>query len=96
MQISAEELELVVKILKENAPGVCAWAYGSRVNGTSRKFSDLDIVLLPKEGFDFNEYCKLKLAFEESDLPFSVDLHRWDRIPESFKQTIKASYEVLV
>jgi hypothetical protein len=40
--------------------------------------------------------CKLELAFEESDLPMSVDVHCWDNIPESFKEQIEKEYETIV
>ncbi|GHU15357.1 hypothetical protein FACS1894163_01780 [Spirochaetia bacterium] len=37
----------------------------------------------------------LKEAFEESNLPFRVDLLEWDGIPERFRENIKAEYVVI-
>ena len=38
----------------------------------------------------------LREAFEESDLPFRVDLFVWDRIPEQFKAQIEAEHVELL
>ena len=38
---------------------------------------------------------QLREAFEESSLPFSVDLLIWDDLPESFHRNIEAGYVVL-
>ena len=34
----------------------------------------------------------LREAFEESNLPFRVDLFGWDEVPESFKAHIEAQH----
>ena len=39
--------------------------------------------------------ARLKAAFEESDLPFRVDLLDWHAIPEHFRATITRRYEVI-
>ena len=38
----------------------------------------------------------LREAFEESDLPFRVDLFVWDEIPKDFRKRIEAERVVLV
>ncbi|CAG8461815.1 14962_t:CDS:2 [Racocetra fulgida] len=48
------------------------YAYGSRVKGTARKFSDLDLCY--QEEMPWNIYGRVKEDFEESNLPFKVDL----------------------
>ncbi|CAG8470055.1 6207_t:CDS:10 [Cetraspora pellucida] len=48
------------------------YAYGSRVKGTARKFSDLDLCY--QEEMPWNVYGRVKEDFEESNLPFKVDL----------------------
>ena len=40
-------------------------------------------------------FFKLKDAFEESDLPFRVDLFVWDEIPSQFQENIRQEYVVL-
>ncbi|CAG8821255.1 1131_t:CDS:2 [Gigaspora margarita] len=48
------------------------YAYGSRVKGTARKFSDLDLCY--QENIPENILSHLREDFEESNLPFKVDL----------------------
>ena len=39
---------------------------------------------------------ELREAFEESNLPFRVDLFVWDSVPEQFHKQIEADHVVLV
>lgn len=63
------------------------YAYGSRVKGTHRKFSDLDVCITdPISDLDM---FYLKEAFEESDLPFKVDVRRWHDMSKDFQTIIQ-------
>ena len=48
------------------------YAYGSRVKGTARKFSDLDICF--QEEIPLSVISQLREEFSESNLPFEVEL----------------------
>lgn len=48
------------------------YAYGSRAKGTARKFSDLDVCFY--EEIPWNILSHIEEDFEESDLPFKVEL----------------------
>ncbi len=63
------------------------YAFGSRVQGTYKPFSDLDICCMS----DLNESEKSKLSteFEESNLPFKVDLIEWNKISTDFQNMIR-------
>ncbi len=65
--------------------------YGSRVKWTSRPQSDLDLVVFatPEQRRQVGD---LREAFEESNLPFQVDLFVWDDVPESFRKLIEAEH----
>ena len=89
-----EQLKLVLNLTQKHLPGVEVWAYGSRVRGNPRRYSDLDLVAFTKPG-QSAQASDLREAFEESDLPIRVDLFLWDEIPESFHQQIKREYAVL-
>ena len=90
--LSPKHLSILKEILRQFAPGHLVWAYGSRVKGTSKKSSDLDLVAF---GLDSRNISQLKEAFEESDLPFRVDLMDWGSIPESFRENIRERYVVV-
>lgn len=74
LDLKPEHHALVRQILAAYATDVKAWVYGSRVNGTSRKFSDQDIALDADGEVDLRTMAELRHAFQESDLPISVDL----------------------
>ena len=95
IDITADERETILALLQQYLPGTEAWVYGSRVKGTSTPKSDLDLVVFatPEQRRGVGD---LREAFEESNLPFRVDLFVWDDVPESFRRQIYAEYIVLV
>ena len=96
-KISPVDLEMVKKILKTHVPGCKVRAFGSRVNGGgARKYSDLDLVIIGKKKLSARSLADLKDAFQESDLPFRVDVLDWHRISAGFKEIIDAKHEVLL
>ena len=94
LQLSEKHRAMVEKLLARHLPGVEAWAYGSRAKGTAKPWSDLDLVVFagPEQK---NAVVELREAFEESDLPFRVDLFVWDEIPETFRENIRKEHIVL-
>ena len=81
--LSQIERNIVRNILK-GMPNVVI--FGSRINGSSKRFSDLDICFkgaIAPEVFEL-----LKEAFENSELPFKVDLVEYSKIPKTFQQII--------
>ena len=94
IDITTEDRKTVLELLQRHLPGTASWAYGSRVKWTSRPQSDLDLVVFatPEQRRQVGD---LREAFEESNLPFRVDLFVWDDVPESFKDKIEAQRVVL-
>ena len=87
----------VEALLREHAPGIEVWAYGSRVAGRSHDASDLDLVLRgpglkPAPAMAFVD---LTDAFERSNIPILVDTHDWARLPESFHREIERAHVVI-
>ena len=94
IDISPGQRETVVALLKRHLPNITVWAYGSRVKQTASPQSDLDLVAFVNEAHSMDIFY-VREAFDESDLPFRVDIFLWDDIPESFRKNIKAQYAVL-
>jgi predicted nucleotidyltransferase len=69
-QLSVQEQQILQKIMA-NYP-YRFYAYGSRVKGGARKFSDLDICY--QEDIPLVIVGDLREELEESDLPFMVEL----------------------
>ena len=89
VDLTPAQMKTLRSLLQRHLPGVAAWAYGSRVKWTSRPESDLDLVVFstPEQQA---KVSALREAFDESNLPFRVDLFVWDEVPEKFRKTIKA------
>ncbi len=88
------ELEIVRSLLERYLPGVLVWAYGSRALGTSRPVSDLDLVVFADKD-DRASVSNLREAFEESNLPFRVDLFVWRETPDNFRKPIESEHVVI-
>lgn len=95
IDITPKHKKLIIELLQRYLPNTPVWVYGSRVKGTARPQSDLDMVVfaMPAQRL---EVSNLKEALEESNLPFRVDLFVWDEVPEEFRKNIEADRIVLV
>lgn len=91
IDLTTDQRRLVVELIKRHLPYTDVWAYGSRVTWTSRPQSDLDLVAFsgPEQT---GQVSDLREAFEESDLPFQVDMLVWDDLPESFQEEIDVNH----
>lgn len=96
LDVRAEHVELVRSLLRAHVPGCEVWAFGSRVDGTAKAYSDLDLVLVGPAATDQSVLSRLTEAFQESDLPFRVDLLDWHRISASFREVIMSRYLVII
>ena len=88
IDVSEHDLKTVQNILKTHAPECAVRAFGSRVKGAAEKYSDLDLVFLSPKKLPRKTLVLLKEAFEESDLPFRVDVLDWHTISNEFRKLI--------
>ena len=95
IDMTAEQRKTVLSLFSGHLPDTEAWVYGSRVRWTSRPESDLDLVVFasPEQARGVSD---LREAFEESNLPFRVDLFVWDEVPESFRERIEQEHVVVL
>jgi len=94
IDLTPSQKEEVKKILACYVSGVEVWAYGSRVQGTSSEASDLDMVVFASR----DELAQISLlieAFENSYLPFRVDLFIWNNLPKSFHDNVINCYFIV-
>jgi predicted nucleotidyltransferase len=95
IDVASAHLELVRQILARYAPDCEIRIFGSRVNAAARPFSDLDIALVGRRKIDRRKMNRLREAFEESKLPFRVDVLDWNAISSEFRAVIDKQYEIL-
>ena len=89
LDLKEEHLRMVLRILRETVPRCEVWAFGSRATGNARPGSDLDIALRDTGLVPLTRLGALREAFEESSLPFFVDILDWNAMPESFRENIR-------
>ena len=95
IDVSYEHLETVKRILANHVPNCEVRAFGSRVTGKAKSYSDLDLAIVCDKRLDFDTLRLLKEAFETSDLPFRVDVIDWHAISEGFRSVIESHSAVL-
>ena len=88
--IRPDHLEMVQDILREHLPaGFKVWVFGSRANWTTKDSSDLDLAVEGAASLDHKAMVGLEVAFEESDLPYTVDVVDLNSVSQDFKQIVE-------
>ena len=95
IDIKTDHFATVKQILAEYFPECEVRAFGSRVTKTAKSYSDLDLAVVGQNALDSDRFRHLKEAFEESNLPFRVDVLDWNLISESFHEVIEKQYEII-
>jgi predicted nucleotidyltransferase len=95
VDLSFNYLTIVKDILHQFLPNHEVWAFGSRVTGTAKKYSDLDITIITNQPLDFGVLGDIRDAFSKSDLPFKVDVVDWATTSTEFREIIKNKYQVI-
>jgi predicted nucleotidyltransferase len=93
--VSNKELKIILDIIETYASDCEVRVFGSRYRGTAKNYSDLDLVFVGKEKLGINRTGELREAFQESNLPYRVDVLDWNSISENFKNIINNKYEVI-
>jgi len=64
------------------------YAYGSRVKGNAKKFSDLDLCII--DNINYEVLYEIEEALNESDISIHIDMKRWNiDMNEDFRSLIK-------
>ncbi len=95
LDIKPADLHTVQVILRRYVPARQVWAFGSRVTGNVKPFSDLDLAIIGSEPVPSLVLADLKEAFSESELPFKVDIVDWADTKENFRSIIEAAYTII-
>ena len=95
LSIMPAHLAMVRAILTTHVPTHEVWAFGSRVNGSAKEFSDLDLVVIGEKPLSIAVHANLVDDFSESDLPYKVDVIDWATTDAAFRQIIQRSSVVV-
>lgn len=88
LQIAPEHAAIVHAILQKNVPDREVWAFGSRVKGTAKPFSDLDLAIIGDKPLPLATLADLADDFSTSDLPWKVDIVDWATLSPEFREII--------
>ncbi len=89
LDIRPDHLKIVLEILTRFIPAREVWVFGSRVKGTAKDTSDLDLAVIGETPLDSKTLAALRDAFSESNIPCKVDVGDWSTISETFREIIK-------
>jgi predicted nucleotidyltransferase len=89
LEISPRDLQLVREIVARHLAEREVRVIGSRVSGDAKPFSDLDLVVMGDSPMTLATLADLRDAFDESALPFAVDLVDWATASDGFRRVIE-------
>ena len=95
LDLRTDHWNIILDLLKKHVPGQRVVAFGSRATWTAKEYSDLDLAILWEEDAPGRIISALSEGFEESNLPFKVDIVDWSQIEESLRTTIRRDGVVL-
>lgn len=95
LDLTAAVVAIVRGVLQDHVPTREVWAFGSRVKGSAKPYSDLDLVVLGNEPLTLEEIAALNGAFSESDMPIKVDLVDWASASDNFRAIMRQDHVVL-
>lgn len=95
IELSGTQRQTVLAILAARVPGLEVRAFGSRVTGRAKPYSDLDLAVVGERALDPDVFRRLREDFEESDLSFRVDVLDWHGISAEFQRIVAERFEVL-
>lgn len=97
LDIRPEDKTIILQILKHHLPqNAKVWVFGSRATNHAKPFSDLDLAIdLNGKTLSLQLLANLAFDFEESYLPYKVDIVDWNSISATFQERISVDYQAL-
>ena len=62
--------------------------FGSRARGESRSGSDVDVAIIPHNGYDRRKLIYLRERLEQMNIPYKVELVEWNELSDSFRNQV--------
>jgi predicted nucleotidyltransferase len=88
IDLDESSLNLVKSILVKYLPDTEVRAFGSRLSGRAKKFSDLDLLIMSEKPISIDLLNQLKFEFSNSELVIMIDIIDWHAISTSFQKII--------
>ena len=85
LQLTPGQIDQILKIIGKD---VDVLLFGSRATGAAREFSDIDLCLKSTRPISLAELSAWKEKFQNSNIPYKVDLVSYEDLSEDFRQLI--------
>ena len=95
IHVGEKHMDILKNILRSFVSNCEIRAFGSRVKGTNREYSDLDLAIVGEGKINNRSLWELKNALMESRLPFRVDVLDYNSASENFRKVIDSDYEII-
>jgi len=82
-------------ILRAQAPDCPVFLVGSRAGNSAKPHSDVDLLIVDTHPLSLRQKAMLKDAFDESDIPYKVDVLTWSELTPEFRVTLLRRCAVL-
>ncbi len=89
IHLESEYLKIILDIVAKHELTKAVYVFGSRARGDHKKYSDLDLAIKNETPLPAQTLVKMKDDFENSQLPFTVDVIEWSKITPEFKKNIE-------
>lgn len=89
------QLRIVRRVLQDRPPDHKILIFASRAAPSPKPLSDLDPVIIEPPKISKMAVVLIKVDFEESDLPFQVNVSVWSQLPISLRGRIDQGHMVL-
>lgn len=95
VDLRPRDLHLIQKFLRRYLPDREVRLFGSRVKGTAKPSSDIDLAIMGDTAPSRTVIANLASAFSASALPFRVELIVWAEIHKEFQRVIEKQSTVI-
>jgi len=89
---SEQEKQTIRDILRKHVPNSEVRVFGSRHTGNNKNYSDMDMVITGN--FNGDALSALRCEFEESRLPYRIDVLDYRLLSEEFRKVVDSGYTV--
>src|SRR6266700_136913 len=89
VDLRPDQLATVNAILLAEVPNYEIWAFGSRAKWTAKDSSDLDLAIVSERPLSPTLISHLRQAFDQSYLPFKVDVVDLSKVSPEFRRVIE-------
>ena len=94
IDLMPEHAAIIRSILQQYIPDRTVLAFGSRVNGQVKPFSDVDLAIMGQDSVLPEIRLHLQEALNDAPLPMKVDLVEFNKLPMTLQQNIQQHHTV--